>query len=771
MEKRQYPESVSLNGNGKQHTQLPLIYKSESSETEQEELNLRRLVKVARRRALIIASVASVVTSLVVLQTLRQTPIYEGKFQLLVEPVAGESKVSKLTELTGNSDTPSSNLDYESQIQVLRSAKLMSPIVDAIDTRYPNVTYESLFNNLGIIRREETKILEITYRDPDPKKVQFILEKIAAGFLAYSLEERQSNIIQGIRFVEGQLPVLRQRVDKLQGQLQLFRQLNNLIDPETQARDLSSRLSSIEQARLDTQVKLNETRTLYASLQSQLGLPPTVAVASAALSEAPRYQSLLNQLQQIETKIAVESSRFKEDSPPIQALRDQQRNLDPLLRQEAQKVLGNNDFINGVPKSSPNSINLALTHQLIDTTNQIRIMEVRYTAIAQAETMLAQQVRQMPVIARQYTDLDRELKVATESLNRFLGVRETLQIDAAQKALPWQLIMSPRQPREPIPPNTERNIILGAIAGLLLGMGAALVAERLDNVFHSPDELKDCTRLPILGVIPYNKQLKQITTATQMQAMSVTDQNVSHRHSKRQPHWYSASPFLESFRSLQTNIRFLGSDKPIRSMVVSSTSPSDGKSTVSTNLAQAAAAMGQRVLLVDADMRRPQIHHIFGLQNYEGLSDVISTEVTPKEVIQQLPMWDHLYVLTAGQLPPDPTRLLSSKKMQSLMEHFKAEFDLVIYDTPPILGLADGRILSVHTDGIVMVVGLGRTDRTLLVEALDGLKISSAPILGVVANGIKNYTTGSYYYYYQGYYTSKSEVNRANKKIHKPKKN
>ena len=768
MEKQDYSQLASLNGNGKQASQLPLIYKNQLNETDPEDLNLRRLLTVIRRRAVIVASVASVVTAAVVFQTLRQTPIYQGRFQVLVEPVtAAQSKLNQLTALAGADANQGASLDYETQIEVLRSTKLMSPIVAQINTTYPDVSYDSLIrgNQLEISRLQETKILEVSYRDPDPKKVKFVLEQVAEGYLRYSLDEQQSSVIQGTRFVEGQLPVLRQRVDKLQTQLQVFRQQNNLLDPQAQAQDMSNRLSSVEQQRLDTQVQLNETRTLYVNLQNQLGLAPSQAIASTALSEAPGYQNLLNQLQQVETKIAIELSRFTEESPSVQALRDQQRNLLPLLAQEAQKVLGRNfsSSSTSLEQTSPNSIRLNLTQQLVQATNQIRLLEVRYAAVSQAQAMLAQQVQQLPVIARQYTDLDRELRVATESLNRFLGVRETLQIEASQKALPWQLILPPKRPNFPIPLNTERNIILGAIAGMLLGIGAALFAERLDNVFHTPDEIKDATRLPLIGVIPFNKQLKQIQPAAEI-ALKTSDR--TSRHNSSQAKWYNSSPFLESFRSLQTNLRFLGSDKPIHSIVISSTSPSDGKSTVSTNLAQAAAAMGQRVLLVDADMRRPQIHNVLGLENHEGLSDVISTEVNPKEVIQQLPMWEHLYVLTAGQMPPDPTRLLSSKKMLALMEEFKAEFDLIIYDTPPILGLADGRILSVHTDGIVVVVGLGRTDRSMLMEALDGLKISNAPILGVVANGVKSYTTSSYYFY-QGYYNAKPEVQKAAEKVYK----
>jgi len=756
------------NGNGKYLYSPPPISLTQPLEKEQDELNLRHLLSVVRRRAVVIAGVTIAVTSAISFWTFSQTPKYEGKFQLLVEPVTEEGNLDKLTQVPGVSESPGSILDYDTQIEVLRSPNLMAPILEEIEKQYKDVSYDSLIGSseLNIERLEETKILEVRYRDTDPKKVRFVLHQVARGYLRYSLQERQINLKKGIQFVEGQLPQLRDRVDKLQGQLQAFRQQNNLLDPETQSQQLSTRVSAIEQEQLQTQVGLREARSLYTTISSQLGLSPNEALATAALSEAPRYQELLNKLQEVEAKIATELSRFTEESPPVQVLRNQQRNLLPLLEQESQRVLGANLSQVDVSNDSPNSIRLELTQQLVDATNQIQVLQVRQNAIAQAERSLNLQVKQMPVIARQYTDLQRELNVATESLNRFLGFREGLQIEVAQKSLPWQIILKPQEPQFPISPKTDRNILLGAIAGLLLGIGAALLVERLDNVFHSPDELKDRTKLPLLGVIPYNKQIKVITPVITVAEMVPAEDSTIEKKNRRKPQWYTASPFLESFRSLHTNIRFLGSDTPIHSIVISSATPADGKSTIAVHLAQAAAAMGQRVLLVDADLRRPQVHNILGLENKVGLSNVIATGITAKQAIQRLPMWDHLYVLTAGQLPPDPTRLLCSRKMQYLMDQFHAVFDLVIYDTPPTLGLADGRLLAAHTDGVVMVAGLGRTDRSVLMQALDGMKVSKATVLGIVANGVKGYTTSSYYNYQQ-YYVTDSEVLRAKQLLQK----
>jgi capsular exopolysaccharide synthesis family protein len=753
---------------------VPLIYQAKLPENEPDELNLRQLLGMIRRRALVIAGVSIAVTSAIGFWTMNQTPRYEGKFQLLVEPVTEQGNLDNLTQILGSQNNQSSrksssSLDYDTQIQVLRSPNLMSPIIEEIEKRYKDVNYDSLLgsNQLTISQLEETKILEVRYRDTDPKKVQFVLHQVARGYLRYSLRERQTNLRQGIQFVDSQLPQLRARVDKLQGELQAFRQQNNLLDPESQAEQLANRVSTIEGEQLGTQVKLREARSLYTALSAQLGLSPNQAIATATLSEAPGYLELLRQLSEVETKIATESVRFTEDSPTIQSLREKRGSLLLLLQQESEKVVGRTLAADaGASNASPSQIRLELTKQLVDAANQIQVLQVRQSAIAQAERSLNQQVKQMPVIARKYTDFQRELNVVTESLNRFLGVRQNLEIEAAQKALPWQIILKPKQPEAPVSPNPERNMILGTIAGLLLGTGAALLIERLDNVFHSPDELKDRTKLPLLGVIPYCKQLKQMTPVATMTELMPSEESPTSQRNRRKPQWYQASPFLESFRSLHTNIRFLGSDTPIHSIVISSATPADGKSTVAVHLAQAAAAMGQRVLLVDADLRRPQVHNILGLENQVGLSNVIATGLTAKQAIQRLPMWDHLYVLTAGQLPPDPTRLLCSKKMQYLMEQFHAVFDLVIYDTPPTLGLADGRLLAAHTDGVVLIAGLGRTDRSVLMQALDGMKISSATVLGVVANGVKGYTTNSYYHY-QNYYATESEVLKAKKLLQK----
>jgi capsular exopolysaccharide synthesis family protein len=655
--------------------------------------------------------------------------------------LSAENKLDGLAQIPGtDANLQEQGLDYDTQIQVLQSPELMAPIIKQLSTRYPDVSYTSLLGHLTIARFQETKILEVSYQDSEPQKIQFVLQQLAKDYLKYSLQERQTNLRQGVQFVDSQLPELQLRVNSLQKELQLFRQQYNFIEPEVKAEQLSEQVSEIKLQGLDTQKQLAETRALYKVLQGDSGaaLAQTSALdanlqdqsdANQALNEAPVYQKLVGQLRDIESQIGAELTRYRENSPSIQTLRKKRENLLPVLRQEAQRVLSN---------------------KLVEVANQLSTLGVRANQIAQAESSLNKQVKQLPTLAPQYTDLQRELKVATESLNRFLEKRESLQIETAQKEIPWQVIAAPQIPQEPISPNVKRNLILGAIAGLLAGMGAALLAERLDNVFHSPDELKEVTKLPLLGLIPFHKHLKQLATLARVNVEKKSNgYKFVFGNINNAQHDESYFPFVEAFRSLHTNIGFLGSDTPIHSLAVSSALHADGKSTVASHLAQAAAAMGRRVLLVDADLRLPKVHTLLDLPNEQGLSNVISSSLQISQVIQRSPLSENLFVLTAGQIPPDPIKLLSSKKMQNIMEQLRQEFDLVIYDTPPLIGLADSSILATYTAGIVLVVRMGKTDRSVVMQALERLKISRATVLGTACNGVKNYNHTPYSYYYR----------------------
>lgn len=744
MEEQQRTQPLNFEKNGKHSQSSPPVYTNSLPNNVNQagdDLDLRQLVAVVRRRIVVISGVAISIAVGMGFWTFSQEPKYEGKFRLLVEPVTKENKLEGLTQIPGvNPNVQQSGLDYSTQIQVLLSPELMAPIISQLSKQYSDIDYSAMLGAMTIERFEKTNILDISYQDTEKEKIEFVLQQLAKDYLKYSLQERQTNLRKGIDFVDSQLPELQLRVNSLQRQLQQFRQQYNFIDPEVKAQQLSEQVDNVQLQRLETQKELAETRSLYASFQSQSGAaladnPAFYAATNSqersdtaqALKEAPVYQKLVGQLRDIESQIGADSTRFQDDSPNMVSLRNKRENLFPVLRAEAQRVLGN---------------------KLVELSTKISGLEVRLAEVSTAENKLNQSVEQLPTLARQYTDLQRELKVATESLNRFLEKRESLQIENAQNEIPWQVIAAPKLEKEPISPNIKRNLILGAIAGVIAGMAAALLAERLDNVFHTPEDLKELTKLPLLGIIPFNKGLKQLAPLAQAKVEKKAEGYKLVLPSMSSTQNESYFPFVESFRSLHTNINFLGSDTPINSLVVTSAQKGDGKSTVSVQLAQAAAAMGQKVLLVDADMRLPQVHSRLGLPNEQGLSNIISTNLPIYEAIQRSPLGDNLFVITSGQIPPDPIKLLSSKKMQNIMAQLRTEFDLVIYDTPPILGLADSSIVATHTAGIVLVVRMAKTDRAVVRQALDGLRLSRANVLGLVVNGVRKHSGNAYNYYY-----------------------
>jgi len=260
------------NGNGKQLSELSPFHTAGFLELDKDKLDLRQILAIARRRVIVIAGVAIAVTSGVAAKVLKQVPTYEGKFQLLVGRVSGEDKVEQLTQsLSKSAGVQVEGPDYETQIQVLWSPQVMSPIVEKIQARYPEINYNTLRAKLSISRLQQTKILEVRYQDSDPEKIQFILEQVAEGYVKYAGKEQQDSVEQGLTFVKGQTEKLQELVNGLQQKIQDLRQNNKIVDPETQGQLLTNRISEVVKQRQDTQTQLGEAQKLYTELKKSVG--------------------------------------------------------------------------------------------------------------------------------------------------------------------------------------------------------------------------------------------------------------------------------------------------------------------------------------------------------------------------------------------------------------------------------------------------------------------------------------------------------------------
>ncbi|MDB9460659.1 polysaccharide biosynthesis tyrosine autokinase, partial [Dolichospermum circinale CS-545/17] len=471
----------------------------------------------------------------------------------------------------------------------------------------------------------------------------------------------------------------------------------------------------------------------------------------AILNTAPLYQTLIGQQRQLDTQISGELTRFQPDNPVIRTLQEKRANLLPIIEAEATRT-----------------INIRIS----EVTDLIKKIEVDSEYLTKAEKQIQIKLDQLPVLSRQYTEILRNLQIANESLNRFLAAREQLQIEIAQTELPWELIQAAIQPSYPISPDIPRNLILGFVASSLLAIGAAVLREQTDNTYHGVENVQDKIGLPLLGSLPFNKNLvrnpslnltnigKDQEPEVVVDPLVASDEpsSTSAGRRSRSSYYYGQGSFWESLQVLYNNIQLLNSDRPVKSLVISSAVPGDGKSTVGFSLAKTAAIMGKKVLLVDCDLRKSKIHKLSQLNNLWGTSSLISSDIDVNQVIQEMPGLNGLSVMTAGPVPPDPARLLSSDKMSQMMDYFSENFDLVIYDTPPLSGLVDARLVAVHTDGVVLVIRIDKTDKSAVKQLIDTLKASPINLLGVVVNGEKFRGFGyNYNYRYSSYYYTKSK--------------
>ena len=703
---------------------------------EESGLNFNWVLSVFARRTpvmgIVFAGMTAVMGSLIVQQSREVIPIYEGSFRLLVEPVTAESRVAQLSllsqapeDITKQGRIDISLVDYESLIRVLTSPKLINPLLDKINTKYPNMTYNGLIGNLSTkwvtyekdAKTEGTSLVRISYTNPDIDKIEFVLDVLSQGYTDYSIEERTANTRQGIELIESQLPSQAARVKLLEDRFQALRENYDLIDPNSQGIQMAIAHRNIKADRIKVESELNQKRAIARGRQSQFHQENYVYLLNTSKSAAA-YTTLLKNLQQLNADIATASSRLNENSIPILILKEQREALIEQVRQEAEALV-------------------------LDAQNEVEALQSKLETLVDEQRLIEEEINVWPSATRQYSELERELEFAIDLYKELLSKLESLKIDEAQIQSPWQIIDPPKilsnadgKPVSRAESDTKKKLALLVVVSTLLSIGVGFLVEISIPVFHTPEEVKSSIPLTLLGVVPLAPSLKE----KKREPLKVSSLRWSRSSVERpvvtsQPE-YSA-PFIESFRSLYTNISLMGKSEAIRSLVVSSPSSGDGKSTVALNLAHTAASMGQRVLLVDANLRSPQLHDLMGLENVRGFSDIITEYLSLNEVIQTSPTQENLLFLSSGNLPPDPIRLLSSQKMPYLMGQLNGFFDLVIYDTPQLVGLADAHLIGNHADGMLLVVCLKNTNRSSLQKALEESNISGSSMLGVVANMAK----------------------------------
>lgn len=710
------------------------------SESSEGGLDVAEFKNILIRKIPLIMGCTLGLTVLGTFKILTAPPVYTAQFELLSEPVNIETQVTSINEDSRKTREEITDVDLdEVQLKILKSHRLILRIVEALKEKYPELSYGNLIADLNVEiisnSQEDQNILQVVYQNPNKQKVVDVLNTLTKVYQDYSIEKRQSGVKRGIAFLDRQIPKISAQVKEIERQLTKLRTQYNFNNPDTSLEQITTRLNQIAQRREENASKLQELKLILSSLDQELITQPE-KLTSAINFATPRYLDLQDRLREIDLEISQKSAIFSNQSEILQASIKERQQLIQLIAE-------------------------AGTDIRLKLVEQIAILENRKQSLETETNNLRTQLGQWSEISGEYISLQNQLSIANNKLNEFNSQKDSLEIDAAQQESPWQLLTPAGEPTTNSI-SAINYLILSSTLGFCLGIGLAFVLDKQQNIIYSSVKVEKITNLPTLAAIPYSPKSKPSSLLNSTNSKSAVKQkqlspyNTSIKKQLDLALEFS-NTFIEPFRSFVANLGLLSFDKDSevlgvdiypKSIAITSAIAGEGKSTVAFNLAKASASMGKRVLLVDTDLRSSkQLTEVLGLESIVGLKNILKQNISQSglDYIQKLPFEKNLYFLPSGlsnlaekSVEEDLSHLLASSKMYHLMEEFKEQFDLVIYDLCPIIGFADVNLLASKTDGIVVVTGLGKIHTAAFVESLNQLKMCKAPVLGIAANKLVN---------------------------------
>jgi polysaccharide biosynthesis transport protein len=717
-----------------------------------EELDLQKYWLVLKRRWLPAASIFSTVVGLSVLAALAQKPSYTATASVLVKADRGSALLGLEGVETGDlRSLAMNNSPVETQAEILRSDAVVRATIKALnltDDDGEPLKPRALVEGLKVKNAASTDVLHIAYADSDPDRAAQIVNKLIAVYMQNNVSANRAETAAAREFISKQLPRVESAVKDAEMDLRQFREANQVGARETEATAAVNIIAALDEKIADSQAELSKATSRSQALSSQLGMNSQQAATMTALSQSPGVQEVLTQYQEAQSQLAIEQARYRSGHPTVANLQRQTDSLRGLLESRMQQVLGG-QFSGGDSNIQLGELRESLTGDLIDAEVERASLITQTDTLRRTLATYRSRASALPRLTQSQGELERKLKAAQSTYETLLTRLQEVQVAENQNVGNARVISDATVPDRQSGPGKKIFVMAGGAAGILLALSAAFLLDLCDRSVKTTQEAKDLFGYTLLGLIPtYTKagapprhrSGNPLSNALGNRLAESTLPKIFPRDLPR-------SPISEAYHMLQANLKFLSSDKEIRTIVVTSSVAQEGKSTIAANLAAAAAQVGRRVLLVDADMRYPQQHHIWDLLNTSGLSNVIVGQQELGMAIQSaMPGLD---VLPAGVVPPNPVALLDSKRMASLVRTFSEDYDMVIIDTPPLVGVADAAILGKMSDGILLAVRPGVVDATRASAAKEFLMQSGQPVLGIVVNGVLTDKEQNSYFYHR----------------------
>jgi capsular exopolysaccharide synthesis family protein len=701
--------------------------------------------------------------------TFTTPPEYEATTSIMIESTGAMERTIFDINYFGNQNTLLFN-----QIEILKSRTLaervirtldLSDVRDSLDLFQPNEEGEYLplremvnilQNSMSIEQKRDTDIINLTVNAGSPFQAAFIANTIAAEFQVRNAEENRSEVSELKDFVQSRLDLKNKELEESENNVKAYQESEKVVGLDAETTELVNRVAEAESMLEQARVELQSNLELKRSLEDQLEERKQTLSKDLTEISTPYLNSLQQQLAQevadrtkfvtaIESEAQTTNKAFFESQ--IKIYDDKINALKEKLQEEAKKISGSNMV------KDPFQLSQELITKLLTVDAEVKAASAKIEALQNVVYDYNAKLQNLPEKVLELARLTRKRKVDEENFIFLTQKLEEIKIQEAGQSKNVRIIDKAIEPIFPVKPKKKLNLMLGALIGLGLGIGLAFLIEYFDNTIKSHEELERMgfsilASIPQIQMEKYEKKLeRKLEKMGTIEGRKIESRLITHLDPK--------SPVSEAYRTLRTNLQFSKIDRKLKTILVTSSGPKEGKSTTAANLAIALAQVGQKVVLVDADLRRPVVHSIFGMEKDEGVTNYLMGTVTYESVLNST-FHENLYVIPSGVLPPNPSELLASRPMETLIKKLQEDFDVIIFDSPPVIAVTDAAILSTKVDGTILVVNSGNTNRDALLRGNTLLESVDAKLLGVLLNGVDiEGMYGSYYYYYYHHYYSK----------------